>query len=80
MKTHTEFAKKYNGDPVAVWVMILWSDETKIELFNQFSKRCLCRNLLLTPQKISKCGTKIRGKSNKPQTNKMCHKMWVNNN
>lgn len=53
VKAHLEFAKKHNGDPFAMWVMILWSDETKIELFNQISKRCLRRNLLLfTPQKI----------------------------
>lgn len=44
VKAHLEFAKKHNGDPFAMWVMILWSDETKIELFNHL--------LLFTPQKI----------------------------
>lgn len=53
VKEHLEFAKKHNGDPVAMWVMILWSTETKIELFDQFSKSCVHRNFLLfTPQKI----------------------------
>ncbi|MGH0160979.1 UNVERIFIED_CONTAM: hypothetical protein FKN15_047656 [Acipenser sinensis] len=43
LKARLEFARKHESDPAAMWEKVLWSDETKIELFGQNSKRCVWR-------------------------------------
>ncbi len=50
MKARMEFAKKHLKDSKMVTNKILWSDETKIELFGLNSKRYVCENqaLLIT--------------------------------
>ncbi|MBN3276205.1 TCB1 transposase, partial [Polyodon spathula] len=39
LKARLEFARKHESDPAAMWEKVLWSAETKIELFGQNSKR-----------------------------------------
>ncbi len=48
MKARMEFAKKHLKDSKMVTNKILWSDETKIELFGLNSKRYVWRKLLIT--------------------------------
>ncbi|MBN3286977.1 TCB1 transposase, partial [Polyodon spathula] len=43
LKAHLELARKHESDPVAIWEKVLWSDETKVELFGQNSKRYVWR-------------------------------------
>ncbi|MGH0145253.1 UNVERIFIED_CONTAM: hypothetical protein FKN15_004921 [Acipenser sinensis] len=43
LKARLEFARKHESDPAAMWEKVLWSDETKIELFGQNSKRYVWR-------------------------------------
>ena len=37
-QTHLVFAKKHVGDSPKIWKMLLWSDETKIELYGHKGK------------------------------------------
>ncbi|MGH0123931.1 UNVERIFIED_CONTAM: hypothetical protein FKN15_015457 [Acipenser sinensis] len=39
LKARLEFVRKHESDPAAMWEKVFWSDETKIELFGQNSKR-----------------------------------------
>ncbi|MBN3279937.1 TCB1 transposase, partial [Polyodon spathula] len=43
VKARLEFARKHESDPAAMWEKAFWSDETKIELFGQNSKRYVWR-------------------------------------
>ncbi|MBN3278955.1 TCB1 transposase, partial [Polyodon spathula] len=43
LKARLEFARKHESDPAAMWEKVLWSDETKIELFGQNSERYVWR-------------------------------------
>jgi hypothetical protein len=38
-KTHLVFAKRHEEDSPNIWKKVLWSDETKIELFGHHGKR-----------------------------------------
>ena len=38
-----KFAKRHVGDSPNIWKNVLWSDETKIELFGHQGKRCLAQ-------------------------------------
>uniref|UniRef100_A0AAY5JVW7 Transposase Tc1-like domain-containing protein n=1 Tax=Esox lucius TaxID=8010 RepID=A0AAY5JVW7_ESOLU len=40
---HLKFASEHLNDSEENWVKVLWSDETKIELFDVNSTRCVCR-------------------------------------
>ena len=37
-KARLEFAKKYRGEPVEFWNKVLWTDETKINLYQSDAK------------------------------------------
>ena len=45
-----EFAKRHVGDSQNVWRKVLWSDETKIELFGHQRKRYVCRKPITSPK------------------------------
>ena len=42
-KSHLEFAASHVGDTANMWKKVLWSDETKIELFGLIAKRYVWR-------------------------------------
>ncbi|MBN3277122.1 TCB1 transposase, partial [Polyodon spathula] len=43
LKARLQFVRKHESYPAAMWEKVLWSDETKIELFGQNSKRYVWR-------------------------------------
>ncbi|KAJ7320069.1 hypothetical protein JRQ81_019580, partial [Phrynocephalus forsythii] len=43
VKAYLQFANAHLNDPQENWVKVLWSDETKIELFGINSNRCVWR-------------------------------------
>ena len=43
VKAHLRFAKEHLDDPEEAWEKVMWSDETKIELFGINSIRCVWR-------------------------------------
>uniref|UniRef100_A0AAY4B5U8 Transposase Tc1-like domain-containing protein n=1 Tax=Denticeps clupeoides TaxID=299321 RepID=A0AAY4B5U8_9TELE len=58
VQAHLEFANEHLNDSESDWEKVLWSDETKIELFGINSTRCVWRkkNAAYDPQNTVKHG------------------------